>query len=48
LPATSNQLQYLPDRQGDYSLTRYEASLLMVSQFNASKIKKALQAGSSR
>ena len=48
LPATPNQLHYLPEHRGNHNLTRYEASLLMVSQFNALKITKALQAGVSR
>ena len=45
LPATQNQLQYLRGHDKDQNLTRYEASLLLVQQFNAGKIDKALRQG---
>ncbi len=45
LPATPSQLGYLPDYQGDYSLTRYKASALMNLKFNADSIKNALRVG---
>jgi len=43
LPATSNQLRYLPEHTGDYHLTRYKASILMTLKFNAKTIEKALR-----
>ena len=45
LPATSKQLGYLPDHQGDYNLTRYKASALMNLKFNAKSISSALRGG---
>lgn len=45
LPATQNQLQYLRGHDKDQNLTRYEASLLLVQQFNANKIDKVLRQG---
>ena len=45
LPATDNQLKYLPKHQNDYGLTRYKASVLMALKFNRTNIKNALYVG---
>ena len=42
LPPTSNQLTYLPEHEGDYNLTRYQASVLLQLKFNTHKIEKVL------
>jgi hypothetical protein len=40
-PPTDKQLAYLPpDRRGDYSLTRYQASALITFQFNKAAIRR--------
>ncbi len=43
LPATSNQLRYLPEHNQDYHLTRYKASILMTLKFNAKPIETVLR-----
>jgi DNA repair protein RadD len=48
LPATPSQLHYLRGHDDDQNLTRYEASLLLVQQFNANKIDKILRQGEPR
>ena len=40
---TDKQMQYLPDYQHDYSLTRYKASVLMTAKFNRNAILKAVR-----
>ena len=40
---TDKQMQYLPDYQHDYSLTRYKASVLMTAKFNRTAILKAVR-----
>ena len=45
LPATLSQLQYLRGYDERQNLTRYEASLWLVQQFNASKIDQVLRQG---
>jgi DNA repair protein RadD len=42
LVPTPNQLQYLPEHQGDYSMTRYKASALINLKFNARGINMAI------
>jgi superfamily II DNA or RNA helicase len=42
LAPTANQLQYLPEHQGDYNMTRYKASALINLKFNARGINMAI------
>jgi DNA repair protein RadD len=42
LMPTPKQLQYLPEHQGDYGLTRYKASALINLKFNARGINMAI------
>jgi hypothetical protein len=48
LPATPNQLRYLPEHNGDYQLTRYKASILMTLKFNAKPIETVLRLSNSQ